>query len=366
MSTCADRRIAIVETHSLATRDKAEAERLAALCGAADGFPQDFHDDSSLNRDRTLPPWLFARRDGELVGMACLFAPSHAEIEVSAWTAPEFRRKGIFAALVDSIRLLAGERDVPSLLFCVDSRSTSGALIAGKLGAALDFSEYEMVCDIARWRDLRAEEDVSGREPPGGEQRSTRNPGRRGGLPVDLAGFEVRKTIAADVDELARASVDIFDNDHVRETEDMARNFIMVSMTAPSRTQYTALLDGRIVGMCAVSDWESSSPRRQEPSGAYGSDTGAGAGAESGRIDGVEGRKTVMLNGLGIRSALRGQGLGRALLYRVMEIAAEGGASGVALEVDSVNEAAYPLYRSAGFAETLRTDYYRLKLQSRP
>jgi ribosomal protein S18 acetylase RimI-like enzyme len=269
--------------------------------------------------------------------MASLFAPSRAEIEVSAWTAPEFRRGGVFGALADAVGRLAEERGIPSLLFCVDSRSVAGAAIAGKLGAVLDFSEYEMVCDVDEWKRRRS--SGSGTDWKGESEgpHPARRSGRRGFLPVDLSGFEVRPSLAADVDELARASVDIFGEDHVRETEEKARNFIMVSMTAPLRTQYTALLDGRIVGMCAVSAWTSP--------------------AQS---------KTVMLNGLGISSALRGQGLGRELLYRVMEIAAEGGAKRIALEVDSVNEAAYPLYLSAGFVQTLRTDYYRLKSASPP
>ncbi len=305
MSSPPDQRIAITEAHSLSAADRAKAEKLVTLCAAADGFPQEFQDDSALNSDRTLPPWVLAHSDSELVGIACLFAPSRREVEVSAWTAPDFRQKGVFGALDGAIRLLAGERGIPSLLFCVDSRAKTGARVALNLGATLDFSEFEMAYDVAQGKNRRE----------AGLER----------VPKAVSGFEVRKTTDSDVDGLARASVDIFG-----DTEDTARNFIMVSMAAPARTQYTALLEGRIVGMCATS------------------------------VSGTAG--SVMINGLGIMAALRGKGLGRALLHRVMEIAAEEGAEKIVLEVDSVNEAAYPLYRSAGFTETLRTDYYRLKL----
>ena len=67
----------------------------------------------------------------------------------------------------------------------------------------------------------------------------------------------------------------------------------------------------------------------------------------------------IHINNLAIRPECRGQGLGRALLARVLDEAAAIGAADATLEVRRSNLAARRLYEGAGFALAgVRTSYY--------
>jgi [ribosomal protein S18]-alanine N-acetyltransferase len=67
----------------------------------------------------------------------------------------------------------------------------------------------------------------------------------------------------------------------------------------------------------------------------------------------------IHINNLAIRPALRGRGLGRALLARVLDEAAKIGAPHATLEVRRSNTAARQLYEGAGFTLAgVRTSYY--------
>jgi ribosomal-protein-alanine N-acetyltransferase len=67
----------------------------------------------------------------------------------------------------------------------------------------------------------------------------------------------------------------------------------------------------------------------------------------------------IHINNLAIRPELRGHGLGRALLARVLDEAAQLGAPNATLEVRRSNVAARRLYEGAGFRIAgVRTSYY--------
>ncbi len=65
------------------------------------------------------------------------------------------------------------------------------------------------------------------------------------------------------------------------------------------------------------------------------------------------------LANVAVTPRLRGKGLGRRLMSRVMEVARERGVEKLYLEVRVSNDAALELYRSLGFAEVgIRKGYY--------
>lgn len=64
--------------------------------------------------------------------------------------------------------------------------------------------------------------------------------------------------------------------------------------------------------------------------------------------------------GLAVRTDLRGQGIGRAVLYEVCLEARRRGAKKVALEVEVDNDNALHLYTSVGFELKTTEDYFRL------
>ncbi|MGH3358537.1 MAG: ribosomal protein S18-alanine N-acetyltransferase [Nocardioidaceae bacterium] len=65
------------------------------------------------------------------------------------------------------------------------------------------------------------------------------------------------------------------------------------------------------------------------------------------------------LQRIAVRPTLRGRGHGRRLLAEVMQVATNGGAQRMLLEVAADNGSALALYRSAGFADVdRRVGYY--------
>lgn len=83
--------------------------------------------------------------------------------------------------------------------------------------------------------------------------------------------------------------------------------------------------------------------------------------------DAIVGFAGLMLNGpeahvqtIGVAPAAQGRGLGRRLLTALIDLARDGGASALLLEVRVDNEAALRLYRSVGFEQIgLRRRYYQ-------
>ncbi|HQO66436.1 MAG TPA: GNAT family N-acetyltransferase, partial [Spirochaetales bacterium] len=66
------------------------------------------------------------------------------------------------------------------------------------------------------------------------------------------------------------------------------------------------------------------------------------------------------LNGVGVLPEHRGKGYGSAIMDACLVVLRKRGVRDVSLEVDAANESALALYRSRGFAETTRVDYWRL------
>ena len=66
------------------------------------------------------------------------------------------------------------------------------------------------------------------------------------------------------------------------------------------------------------------------------------------------------LNGVGVLPEHRGKGYGAAIMDACLVVLRNRGVRDVTLEVDAANEPALALYRSRGFAETARVDYWRL------
>jgi len=66
--------------------------------------------------------------------------------------------------------------------------------------------------------------------------------------------------------------------------------------------------------------------------------------------------------GFNIAQAYQGKGMGRYLLYQILDQLTPSLDESITLEVDSVNQPAYLLYITSGFLVLSQADYYRLKL----
>jgi len=98
---------------------------------------------TSLNHDLDKPAWFLAREAGVLVGYLSVFDPSGDEAEVSAFVAPEHRRRGVFTALFAEARRVWAQPG-RSWLLVVNRGGTAGTATASRWGRR-SFSETTLV-----------------------------------------------------------------------------------------------------------------------------------------------------------------------------------------------------------------------------
>ena len=88
----------------------------------------------------------YAVYEGEtLVGYLMLFPYLPNEYEVNALVHPEYRRKGVFTALLETAKQDARVNGCEAFTFVIDRNSTSGKAVLNHLGATYQFSEYNLV-----------------------------------------------------------------------------------------------------------------------------------------------------------------------------------------------------------------------------
>jgi ribosomal protein S18 acetylase RimI-like enzyme len=140
----------LIEMPRLSGAEIAEIEQLAQIC--------DTHDRASVRVNWEM---LAARsgdriddflhyQDGRLVGALALYSFNRSEAETSGMVHPDYRRRGIFRALVRAAIEELKRRDTPKLIFFCDHSSRSGIATLEALGAQYGYSEHKMALDQAR------------------------------------------------------------------------------------------------------------------------------------------------------------------------------------------------------------------------
>lgn len=201
--------------------DIAAIGALVERCNAADGTGYRYENDDDFRRDGEANTFLL-RRGAELAAAATIFAPRPDEGEVTAYTAPDARRRGYFGRLIRDIEAEFAARNIGSILFVSDRRSDAGKAAIEAQGAHHAFAEYAM-----EWL------------PSAG---SLAHP-----LPPHLT---VRPTGRADVERFALV------NDASFGDKDGAE-FIRELMNSAIRAPHTIVLDGYVIGMIsAIEDTE--------------------------------------------------------------------------------------------------------------
>ncbi|MGM9510032.1 GNAT family N-acetyltransferase [Larkinella sp. GY13] len=143
-------------------------------------------------------------------------------------------------------------------------------------------------------------------------------------LPVSTPAIHLVKAGMADLEPLSKLSQTIFGG-----TLDEARKLLETTITTPHLTQYIATLDGKPIGMVAINFVQNDA----------------------------------WIIGLGVCPAFQGRGIGKTILFRILDILQESMAETILIEVDSGNEAALHLYQKSGFTIQMGQDYFRLPLR---
>lgn len=285
---------------ALSDAERAAVEALSAACRLADGYDACMNYDTHLNADPGLAAWRLA------------------------WALPP-ACSDCAPLLVGAASAFAPGRSEGELCACVHPvfrRQGLFASLCAALSAELRASGAESILLVCESASPFASSIASslGASRDHGELVMSLPPGRLAeARPPE--GLRLAAVSALDLGELSALSAAVFG-----EPEADARAFAEAALADRSREQFMARTGDGAVGMVSL--------------------------ARHG--DAYE------LFGLGVLPVFRGSGLGGAVLDACLTVVRGRGASRVSLEVDDANEPALRLYRSRGFTEESRVEYWRL------
>lgn len=189
---------------------------LAEQCAKFDGHNTEIDLDASMNAVKDMP-YIFTYEDEGLKALLSVFAPGRDEVEVSALVHPDFRRQGLFKALLKDAAASCSSFGYEKGLFVCRCDSKTGQEVMKRWDKNIDHSELQMSC-------------IS----PAGR--------------CDIPDLEVAEARAEDIDELADLGAAAFGMD--REAE---KGMLKNSLDADNRIQFAAKRQGRFVALCAAS-----------------------------------------------------------------------------------------------------------------
>lgn len=134
----------LYKRRSLSSSELGEIAQLADLCNQFESLHLKLNWNTLRSRHTDKFNDFLYYEAGQLVGFLPIFNFNSGEAEVSGMVHPDYRRRGIFTALLQAARTEMKKRHISALLFIVERASQSGKLFAASLGARYSFSEYKM------------------------------------------------------------------------------------------------------------------------------------------------------------------------------------------------------------------------------
>lgn len=273
-----------------------EIRELESLCNYYDLTQYKLFLENTLNADRDVDFMHLYRYKGKLISFVLLFFPDIEEIEVYGFTHPKFRKKGLFNSLLASAGKRFKKNKNSSFLYVCDPRSADGVAYLQKQGRILEETEYMMELNRSVFD---AYLKLQANCPYHVELRT-------GGLDQ--------------LQEISNLAANMYGEEKTKSVD-----FVRQTILSERREQLAGYVEGSIFGICTL-----------------------------GREDDF-----MMINGLAVEQSQQGQGLGRLLLNLVISYAEKKFDCPLKLEVSSVNDRAYKLYKSVGFEQKESYGYYR-------
>ena len=195
-----------------------EIRQLEETVQSADRFESELYLAENLNIDPSLA-WVFTiHDDNQLVSALQIFAPAKSEMEIMGFTHPDYRKQGYFTSLVETVKGVWKQHDLPSLLYVVNGKSKSGQAYALGKGADHEFTEYLM-----EWKS--------------GQDSASKERGQLSTLPAKRQQLEV----------LADIQHQTFGIEY-----EGAKNFIKGAFDSEQRHTFISYYQDRPVGMGAI------------------------------------------------------------------------------------------------------------------
>lgn len=289
----------LLAVQTLTKAQEAEIQQLATICNEYEGLHMRFNLGGVQRRPDNSPPDFLYYEDGELIGCLLLDSFGSQEKELQGMVHPDYRRKGIFSALLAATKVAGARHGVQRLIFVVERTAQSGQAFVASVGAQYDFSEHEMVLETFH----------------------------------DRMGFDerlnYRKAYDSDLDLFVSIMADSFG-----DSEERVRPWVSRLLHDPQCRLYVSTFGEAQLGC-------------KEPVGCL-------------RLH--ESDNSIGIYGFGVRPDYRGRGYGRQMLEETIREVQGKSQKQITLEVDINNENAIGLYRSVGFAVRTTYDYYNLDL----
>ena len=253
----------------------------------------------SINSDYNIKndiPTIYLLYDNfQLVSVLSIFMPKLTEVEISGCTHTDYRHHGYFSMLLDQMNKEIKKLGLIDRLFICEYQSVDGISFVNSINARYEFSEYELTFNQKQFELLpKFDSDIQ---------------------------VEVSKPI--DLDRL----VEIYHNTFHIPTDE-SKPMVMKTLDSERKTQFNAILNGIIIGTCAVSFNEDAT----------------------------------YLLGVAIDTPYQGKGYGKVFLVKVIQNLLTKKINNLMIEVDSTNANAYQLYQRIGFEKRSEFQYYRLKM----
>ncbi|HZU70231.1 MAG TPA: GNAT family N-acetyltransferase [Ktedonobacteraceae bacterium] len=135
----------LVKRQTLSDVELAAIEQLIATCNAYEGLRMRLSTEWLKKRTGDQTNDFLYYEDARLAGYLNIDSHGVLEKELTGMVHPDYRRRGIFSALLAAAREECDRRGVKKLILVCEDGSLSGKAFAQAVGAHHDFSEHEMV-----------------------------------------------------------------------------------------------------------------------------------------------------------------------------------------------------------------------------
>lgn len=278
---------------------KSEVESLVNSCLREDGLSRELYLEDDINFYENFNSFFLLYEQQQLVSVLTIFLMSGREVEISGYTLPSKRRKGLFTLLLDAAEEELLDLDINNIQLVIEPSSTSGKLAAIALGASYLYSEYLL--------NLKLEEYEKKPIP----------------LLTDFD-FKVSRLLAKDIIQAAYIHAEIFNTD-LEVSEELIQNV----WNSNCMVCYGAKLKDKLIGICNVN---------------YS-------------------KENASIFGYGILPVYQGNGYGIGLFDYVLRQLIIEKKNEVNLQVNSKSKKAIKIYNTIGFQVVTQYDYYGYEIE---
>ena len=196
-----------------------EIRELELLCIQYDNLKGEIFLDNSLTFNRDIKNIFLAYEDEKLISLIYMFIPRKKEAEISAYTMPEYRRRGYFKELLLRAIKELQEYNIPDILFVCESQSKNGKEVIKHIHGKYDFTEYVL--------KYNSENNIVKKH----------NDSR----------LELYKAKLEDMDTLITLNEKIF-----KQSYEEIKTMVMNTFKSQDRESYLGVLNGEFIGMGAL------------------------------------------------------------------------------------------------------------------